>query len=116
VAKLLLKYEGVTLSSYNLERETMTIGRLAENDIQLDDPAVSGIHARLTIKSSEYLESIKEIYLEDMKSTNGTLVNNQKIQKQLLKHGDIVQIGKHEFFFDSGQVQDLEQTAIYLPD
>lgn len=116
MAKLLLKYEGVTLSSYKLKGETMTIGRLAENDIQLDDPAISGVHARMIIKSSEYLDSIKEIYLEDMNSTNGTLVNNEKVKNQLLKHGDIIQIGKHEFLFDSEQVQDLEQTAIYLPD
>ncbi|HFQ13960.1 MAG TPA: FHA domain-containing protein [Gammaproteobacteria bacterium] len=116
MAKLLLKYEGVTLSSYALEGERMTIGRLAGNDIQLDDPAISGQHACILIEPSEYLESIKEFYIEDLGSTNGTLVNEEKIERVRLNHGDNIQIGKHLFVFDSEQVEDLEQTAIYIPD
>ena len=116
MAKLLLKYEGVTLSTYKLEGDSMSIGRLADNDIQLDDPAVSGCHARVLLTPNAYLESIKDVTLEDMGSTNGTLVNEQKVEKQLLKHGDTIQIGKHLFVFDSEQVQDLDRTAIYIPD
>ncbi len=116
MAKLLLKYEGVTLSSYKLEGEHMFIGRLTGNDIQLDDPAISGQHARISIESSAYLESIKEYYIEDLGSTNGTRVNDEKTKRVLLKHGDTVQIGKHSFLFDSEQVEDMERTAIYIPD
>lgn len=116
MAKLLLKYEGVTLSSYKLEGERMSIGRLADNDIQLDDPAISGNHARVVIEPSEYLESIKDIYIEDLGSTNGTRVNDEKIERVRLKHGDQIQIGKHLFVYDSEQVEDMEQTAIYIPD
>ena len=116
MAKLLLKYEGVTLSSYKLEGDEVSIGRLVGNDIQLDDPAISGHHSRVAIEASAYLDSIKEFYLEDLGSTNGTRVNDEKIKRVLLKHGDIVQIGKHLFVFDSEQVEDMERTAIYIPD
>ena len=115
-AKLLLKHEGVTLSSYVIDKNGMTIGRKSDNDIQLDDAAVSSHHARLVLKANEYLEGYKDVYLEDLGSTNGSVVNEQKVLKQLLKHGDAIQIGAHHFVFDSGQDEDLETTAIYLPD
>ena len=116
MAKLLLKYEGVTLSTYKLDGDNVSIGRLADNDIQLDDPAVSGYHARVLLTPNAYLESILDVTLEDLGSTNGTLVNEEKVEKQLLKHGDNIQIGKHQFLFDSEQPQELERTAIYIPD
>ncbi|MCW9025393.1 MAG: FHA domain-containing protein [Gammaproteobacteria bacterium] len=116
MAKLLLKYEGVTLSTYKLEGDNVSIGRLADNGIQLDDPAVSGYHARVVLTPNAYLDSIKDVTLEDLGSTNGTLVNDEKVDKQLLKHGDNILIGKHLFIFDSEQGQDLERTAIYIPD
>ena len=50
-----------------------------------------------------------------MNSTNGTLVNDVGIDRHLLKHGDVIQVGKHKFLFDSGS-GDLQETAIYLPD
>ncbi len=116
MAKLLLKYEGVTLSTYKLKGERISIGRLSSNDIQLDDPAISGHHACIVIEISTYLESIKDIYIEDLGSTNGTQVNDRKIKRVRLKHGDIIQLGKHLFVFDSEQVEDMERTAIYIPD
>ncbi len=116
MAKLLLKYEGVTLSSYKLEGQRVSMGRLSGNDIQLDDPAISGQHACITIEASAYLESIKDIYIEDLGSTNGTRVNDEKIKRVRLKHGDTIQVGKHMFVFDNEQDEDLERTAIYIPD
>ncbi|MFO8025819.1 FHA domain-containing protein [Thiohalophilus sp.] len=116
-AKLLLKHEGLTLSSYAFDKKEMHIGRQAGNDIQLDDPAVSGRHARLVLKPNDYLENYYDVYLEDLGSTNGTIVNDSKILRQMLKHGDIIRIGSHEFTFDSGADDEhYEQTAIYLPD
>jgi pSer/pThr/pTyr-binding forkhead associated (FHA) protein len=115
-AKLLLKHEGLTLSSYDINKKQLAIGRTAENDIQLDDPAVSSNHARLSLKPNEYLENYYDVYLEDLGSTNGTIVNDAKIIKQLLKHGDIIRIGSHQFTFDSGEKEHFESTAIYLPD
>lgn len=116
MAKLLLKYEGVTLSTYKLEGQRISIGRLSDNDIQLDDPAISGHHACIMIEASAYLESINDIYIEDLGSTNGTRVNEEKVKRVRLKHGDSIEIGKHLFVFDSEQVEDMERTAIYIPD
>ena len=115
MGKLLLKHEGVTLSSYKIDKKEMSIGRKSDNDIQLDDASVSSEHARLILKPNEYLDNFYDVYIEDLNSTNGTIINERKILKQMLKHGDIIQIGAHQFTFDSEQDQDLERTAIYLP-
>jgi len=116
MAKLLLKHEAVTLSSYKLDQDELGIGRNPENDIQLDDAAVSGNHARISRQPNEYLEDHPDYYIEDLGSTNGTLVNDKRISRQILKHGDAIRIGGHNFVYDSGQVQDMETTAIFLPE
>jgi pSer/pThr/pTyr-binding forkhead associated (FHA) protein len=114
--KLLLKHEGVTLSSYKLDKDEVSIGRNPDNTIQLDDAAVSGNHARIERQANNYLDNHFDFYIEDLGSTNGTKVNGKRISRQMLKHGDSLHIGAHHFIYDSGQVQDLETTAIYLPD
>lgn len=117
MAKLLLKHEGLTLNSIELKKPEFTIGRKSSCDVQLDDPAVSSKHTRLTIEKNEYLEGHHDYYIEDMGSTNGTLVNDIEIERQLLKHGDEIQIGNHHFRFDNeAEDVDPEQTAIYLSD
>ncbi|MDX1823295.1 MAG: FHA domain-containing protein [Thiohalomonadales bacterium] len=116
MAKLLLKHQGVTLSSYKLDQAETSIGRNPDNTIQLDDAAVSGNHARIDRQPNEYLEKHYDFFIEDLGSTNGTKVNSKRVTRQMLKHGDALQIGAHHFIFDSGQVPDLETTAIYLPD
>jgi len=116
MAKLLLKHEGLTIGTYPLETDRVRIGRNPGSDIQLDDPAVSNDHACITRSPSEYLEDHYDYHIEDLDSTNGTRLNRRKIKRELLKHGDAIQIGSHLFLFDSGEVQNLETTAIYLPD
>lgn len=81
-------------NSYNLKRGgviplqgQITIGRKEDNTFMLDDPYVSGRHARIYAKSGDYI-------IEDLGSTNGTLVNNDEIQgKKYLETGDIIKIG-----------------------
>lgn len=116
MAKLLLKHEGITLSSYSLDQDTTGIGRGTDNEIQLDDVAVSTHHAVIHRQPNEYLDGHFDYVLEDQGSTNGTKVNARRITRQLLKHGDAIRIGSHFFIFDSGQVQNLETTAIILPE
>lgn len=113
---LLLKYDGVTINSYQLEQDTITIGRLTGNDIQLDDPAVSSRHACITRRPNRYLDNYYDFYIEDLGSTNGTRINNSRITRQLLKEGDEVRIGTYEFVFDSGYDKGMDTTAIFLPD
>ena len=116
MAKLLQKYEGVTISTYELDSERVTIGRRSDNHIQLDDPAVSGNHACILRKANSYLDGYYDFYIEDLGSTNGTKVNDQQTTRQMLKDGDVIQMGSHAFTFDSGQEGRMETTAIFIPD
>ena len=92
MAKLTLQYEGIVLKEYALGTG-VTIGRLPDNAVIIDNPAVSGHHARV------YLEG-NQVVLEDLHSTNGTFVNGRPILRQLLQHGDEVLVGKHQLVFD----------------
>lgn len=116
MARLTLSYQGVVIHTYPLEEEgVLTIGRHADADIQLDDAAVSSEHAQLVVSADPFLEGHLQAHLEDLDSTNGTLVNNRPISRHLLKNGDIFFIGRHRFsYLDDGAVMD--STAIYLPD
>lgn len=116
MAKLLLKHEGLTLNTISLKNDLISIGRVTGNDIQLDDPAVSGQHAQITREPNEYMEGLFDYFIEDLGSTNGTLVNNREITKQMLKDGDEIQIGNHHYRFDNEDNKSHETTAIYLPD
>ncbi len=117
MVKLVLTHNGVVLKSFIVDKESMLFGRRGSADVLLDDAVVSGQHARLFRVPSDYLDDYYEFYIEDLGSTNGTVVNGKKIaQPVLLKHGDTIQVGRHKFTFDTGQGINHEQTAIYLPD
>lgn len=96
--KLLLKHEGVTLNTYELEKKLITIGRKSDNDIQLNDAIASSHHAHITIKPNEYLEEQLDAKLEDLNSTNGTQVNGCIINSVELRNGDDIKIGSHHLF------------------
>lgn len=114
--KLLLKHEGVTLNTYELENDKTTIGRKSDNDIQLNDAVASSHHACIVMKANEYLEEQIDAKLEDLNSTNGTQVNGCIIKSVDLRNGDDIQIGSHHFIFENDEPAIMESTAIYLPD
>lgn len=115
--KLLLTHEGVVIKSYPLDSESMVIGRQSDLDIQIDDAAVSGRHARVLREPDEFLEEHWVVYIEDLGSTNGTLVNELPVtDRHRLSHGDVVRIGRHRFTFHSDDGPEMDQTAIYLPE
>ena len=114
--KLLLKHEGVTLNTFELVKETTTIGRKSDNDIQLNDAVASSRHAQITIKPNEYMEEQIDAKLDDLNSTNGTQVNNCIIKSVELRNGDVIQIGSHHFIFENDEASGMESTAIFLPD
>ena len=104
MAKLILTHEGAVIKEFDLGKERTTVGRKPSNDIQLDDPTVSGQHAVFL--------NLQNIYIEDLKSTNGTLLNGKKVNKRQLEHGDVVRIGHHEMKFIDEKAQDFESTVI----
>lgn len=89
MAKLILSMDGLVLKEIPLLKERMTIGRKAHNDIQIDNMAISGEHAAV-------VTILNDSFLEDLNSTNGTLVNGQPIKKHFLKDNDVIELGKYK--------------------
>jgi two-component system NtrC family sensor kinase len=77
---------------YPLAKRTVTIGRHAANDIPLPFMVVSRQHARIELHEGGAL-------LTDLNSSNGTFVNNRRIQSRPLDEGDVVSFGNIEFYF-----------------
>jgi pSer/pThr/pTyr-binding forkhead associated (FHA) protein len=97
MSKLTLQYEGIVLRDYAVGTG-LTIGRLPDNAVIIDNPAVSGHHARVLLEGDR-------VILEDLRSTNGTFVNGRPITRHILQHHDEVLIGKHQLVFDQSALE-----------
>jgi len=106
--RVVLTHEGAVLKEYPLDKERITIGRKPHNDIQLDDPTVSGQHASILM--------LQNAYIEDMNSTNGVLLNGKKVTRRQLNHGDMIKIGRHELKFIDDNAEEFESTVIIQPE
>jgi len=102
MARLILSLDSQVLAEYNMSKERYTIGRLPDNDVRIDNPAVSGHHSLI-------INILNDSFLEDLNSTNGTYVNGKLIKKHALQHGDVITIGHHQLRFSDQQVNDAEQ-------
>ncbi len=114
MAKLIFLLDGAFLGEHQLDKERMTIGRRTSNDIHIDNLAVSGEHASIMTIGNDS-------FLEDLGSTNGTLVNGKPTVKHVLQHGDLIEFGKYQLKYinesfaggSSGMQQDdFEKTMI----
>jgi pSer/pThr/pTyr-binding forkhead associated (FHA) protein len=90
--KLIIKFKETVLKEYVLEDEMVTIGRVDDNTIKVDNMAVSSHHAKLIRENGDYV-------LIDLNSLNGTFVNGQKVSKWILKNNDFITIGKHTLVY-----------------
>jgi pSer/pThr/pTyr-binding forkhead associated (FHA) protein len=111
MAKLVLQFEGRVLSE-NAVAATLTIGRLPGNTVVIDNPAVSGMHARVVCEGAQFV-------VEDLDSRNGTFVNEKRVTRHVLQHGDVLFVGKHRLVFDglSGDAPVVEEAgALAMPD
>ncbi|MDR2506442.1 MAG: FHA domain-containing protein [Candidatus Accumulibacter sp.] len=88
-AKLILSMDGLVLKEIELNKERVTIGRRSSNDIKIDNLAISGEHAVV-------VTILNDSFLEDLNSTNGTLVNGRPIRKHVLANGDMIEMGKYK--------------------
>jgi aspartate 1-decarboxylase len=91
--KLLLKFSGMILKDIPLDKPLVTIGRKMDNDVVIDNLAVSGHHARVVEENGTH-------FIEDTGSTNGTFLNEAKIAKQRLQPGDQIRVGKHILVYE----------------
>ncbi len=110
MAKLILSVDGTVLKEISLNKERTTLGRKPHNDIQVDNLAVSGEHAAI-------ITILNDSFVEDLNSTNGTLVNGKPIKKHFLQNNDVIEIGKHKlkYFNDAPAAPasaDFEKTMI----
>jgi len=96
--KLILSMDGLVLKEIPLDKERLTIGRKPNNDVQIDNLAISGQHAAITA-------ILEDAFLEDLNSTNGTYVNGQPIKKHVLRPNDIIELGKYRLKFLADNVQ-----------
>ena len=115
MAKLILSMDGLTLKEIPLSKERMMIGRKPHNDIQIDNLAISGEHAVV-------VTILNDCFLEDLGSTNGTMVNGQAVKKHFLQNNDVIELGKYRLKFVGEAASapvaanaDFEKTMVLRP-
>ncbi|HEX5476741.1 MAG TPA: FHA domain-containing protein [Burkholderiales bacterium] len=107
--------DGLVLKEIPLTKERTTIGRKPHNDIQIDNLAVSGEHAVI-------VTILNDSFLEDLGSTNGTVVNGNAIKKHFLQNNDVIELGKYKLKFvgeaapaAGAEKADFEKTMVLRP-
>lgn len=104
MAKVILSLEGSVIREVELNKERITIGRRPTNDIQIENLAVSSEHARI-------ITILNDSFLEDLGSTNGTMVNGNPIKKHILQNDDMIEIGKYTLKYVSSSAAESQTTA-----
>ncbi len=113
MAKLVLSFQGRVIEDFPLDKERVTIGRAANNDICIENLAVSGRHAAVETFQNDS-------FLVDLGSTNGTLVNGNPVTRHALRSGDYITIGKHSLTYHGAvraaeAEEDVEKTIAIRP-
>lgn len=100
MARLVLSVDGVVLKEFTVAKERTTIGRKAVNDVQVEDTFLSGEHAVIVQVGNDCI-------LEDLGSTNGTVVNGKPVKRHLLKSNEVIEFGDYQLNF----VNEADYTA-----
>ncbi|MGY1490503.1 FHA domain-containing protein [Methylobacillus pratensis] len=111
MAKLVLTLEGDFLAEFPLDKQRLTIGRRPSCDIRLENLAISGEHAAVLAQDGVF-------YIEDNRSTNGTLVNGHAITRHQLQDGDRIGLGRHQIEYleeDLAADRGFEKTVLVMP-
>lgn len=103
MSKLIMTLDGAVIKEYPIDKESISIGRKHGNDIQLNDLTVSGRHTLIVVMG-------EHTYVDDLGSTNGTLLNGARVAKTLVKHGDIIQVGNYQFTYFDDDASEYEPT------
>ena len=95
MSHLVVTIDDKLLGEFPIEKEKVSIGRKPDNDICLNNLAISGYH-------SQIITVLDSSFLEDLNSTNGTYVNARLVKKHALEDGDLIDIGNHRIRYVNG--------------
>lgn len=109
--QIALVLDGVVVNRWPLVKGGLYIGRNTENDVIISDDAVSSRHARIIMENDKFLDGQINVYIEDLGSTNGTFVDDKKIEKQLVTPRTKIRIAYSEFKIIDPRPGQIEQTA-----
>lgn len=108
MAKLVLSERGAVITQVFVEADRITIGRERTNHIVVDDAEVSREHAVVVPVGRDHI-------LEDRGSVNGTFINGIRADRRILKHGDVVALGRFNLRYLNARaatVGDLDRTML----
>ena len=109
--KMIVSIDGVVIKEVEISQERTTLGRRPYNDIVIDNLAVSGEHAVVHLHAASGI-----VEVEDIGSTNGTYVNGKAVQRQALRNGDTIEIGKYKVrFLSEEENHNYEKTMVFKP-
>lgn len=111
MASIIQLVDSVVANRFEIDNKGLKFGRTSVNQVVIDDLAVSSEHAQISILKDE--QDVLKFILQDLGSTNGSYINEQKIdQQQLLRHKDIIRIGWNNFTFINEDEVDMEKTRV----
>lgn len=117
MAQLAQLIDDVVVSRFEIDDQPLTIGRHPDSRIQIEDGAVSSFHAVISLSVNADFADFHEVVIEDLGSTNGTLVNGERISGKVgLHNGDIVRIGWNEFKLVDVKEPKLARTVHMIQD
>jgi pSer/pThr/pTyr-binding forkhead associated (FHA) protein len=111
MAMVVQMHEGVAINKFKLDKPVLRIGRNPDSDIFIDNTVVSTEHAVIKTEDDPAADSGPEYFIEDLKSTNSTFVNGEKITRHKLRHDDMIRVGWNTFRFIDEAERDLNKTA-----
>ncbi|APW45288.1 FHA domain-containing protein [Rhodoferax antarcticus] len=106
--KITVMMDGVVHSEVTLTKERTTIGRRPYNDVVIENLTVSGEHGVLIMDG-------KQVSIEDLHSTNGTYIDGKAVKRQVLRHGDVMDMGKYKVKFDASVADEFGKTMLSTP-
>ncbi|NOQ89664.1 MAG: FHA domain-containing protein [Gammaproteobacteria bacterium] len=109
MATIIQTVDGVVTNKFQLEKAALRFGRTSKNEVQIDDLAVSNLHAQIVCENNDQGKTI--YFLDDLGSTNGSFINETRIDKQQLHHKDSLRIGWNIFTFIDEDEVNLEKTS-----
>jgi pSer/pThr/pTyr-binding forkhead associated (FHA) protein len=109
MAMIIQTVDGVVSNRFEITAPALTFGRTSDNQVQIDDLAVSTDHARILIETDD--DGKQTFIMEDLGSTNGSFVNEEKVERLQLHHNDSIRVGWNVFIFIDENEQDMEKTS-----